>query len=66
MKWILILVSMVGLLLTIVPSILVASGAMTLEQNRLYMAIGTALWFLTCPFWMSAQKNEELKETPQI
>ncbi len=44
--------SVAALGLTVVPALLVFTGQMTLEQNRLWMTIGTALWFIVTPIWM--------------
>jgi hypothetical protein len=48
----LIIVSFIGLMMTIVPSFLVFSQRMSLDQNKNLMAVGTLLWFITAPFWM--------------
>ena len=52
MKTLLKLVSLVGLLATIVPSFLVFADVITLDTNKLLMIIGTLLWFISVPFWM--------------
>jgi hypothetical protein len=44
--------SVVGLLLTIVPAVLVFNGYMSLEQNRVWMTVGTVVWFVATPVWM--------------
>lgn len=46
------IVSFICLALTLVPSFLVFSGSLTLDQNKDLVAIGTLGWFVTCPFWM--------------
>ncbi|MBN2369351.1 MAG: hypothetical protein JXO72_02575 [Vicinamibacteria bacterium] len=38
--------------LTVVPALLVMSGAITLEANRSLMTAGAVLWFVATPFWM--------------
>ena len=52
------IVSLVGLLLTIVPAFLVFSGTLQLEQHYTLMLIGTLVWFLSAPFWMLKKKSE--------
>lgn len=47
------LLSLIGLLLTVVPSVLYFYQNITFDMHKLLMAIGTALWFLTAPFWMN-------------
>ncbi len=50
------IVSVIGLLLTIVPSFFVFSGRIPIEQHYTLMLIGTFLWFLSAPFWMLKKK----------
>ncbi len=53
MKSLLKIVSIIGLIATIVPSFLVFWGVITLDSNKVLMIIGTLLWFSTAPFWMN-------------
>jgi len=55
MKKILKILSYTGLALTLLPSIMVYTGTVTFEANKLYMIIGMLCWFLTAPFWMKDQ-----------
>ena len=52
MKTFLKLVSLVGLLITIVPSFLVFADVISLDTNKFLMILGTLLWFISVPFWM--------------
>jgi len=45
-------ISYIGLLATVVPSILVWIGTIQLETHKIIMIIGMILWFLTAPFTM--------------
>jgi len=45
MRKLLLPISLIGLLLTILPSILVFSGTLTLSSHKFYMTIGMILWF---------------------
>lgn len=45
--------SLIGLIATILPSILVFNGDITLENNKIIMMVGTLLWFISAPFWMN-------------
>lgn len=45
-------ISYIGLLATVVPSILVFSGAIELQMHKTMMWIGMVLWFVTAPFWL--------------
>ncbi|MEN8192941.1 MAG: hypothetical protein ABFS12_08995 [Bacteroidota bacterium] len=47
------IISLIGLLVTIIPSFLVFTGVITLDNNKLLMVLGTILWFSTAPFWMN-------------
>jgi hypothetical protein len=58
MKYLLISVSIIGLLLTIVPSTLVLAGILTAPVNKNLMAIGMILWFLTAPGWLNQTREE--------
>jgi len=51
------LISLIGLLLTIVPAFLVFSGTIAIEQHYTLMLIGTFVWFLSAPFWMLRKKS---------
>ena len=57
MKTILIIISLIGLILTIVPSILVFSNTINLAVHKNLMLIGTVLWFTTAPFWMNKRNK---------
>jgi heme/copper-type cytochrome/quinol oxidase subunit 4 len=48
--------SAIALGMTVIPALLVMSGALTLEANRVWMTVGAVLWFVATPFWM--KKNE--------
>jgi hypothetical protein len=50
------LISLIGLLLTIVPAFLVFAGKLSLERHYLLMLIGFFVWFLSAPFWMLKKK----------
>lgn len=56
MKVLLIIISIIGLGLTIIPSILVFSQSMSLESHKLLMLLGMILWFGTAPLWIKEQK----------
>jgi hypothetical protein len=57
MKNLLVVISILSLVITIVPSFLVFAGVMTLEMNKTLMLVGTTGWFVTAPSWMN--KKEE-------
>lgn len=63
MKKVLIIVSFIGLALTIVPSILVFKQVINIEMHFHFMLAGMFLWFGTSPFWMKtkALDDEEKK-----
>ena len=43
-------ISIIGLLATVVPSILVFTGTIELETHKWIMIIGMVAWFITAPF----------------
>ncbi len=55
MKVVLRIISVIGLLLTIIPSILVFTGTLEINQHKVLMLIGTVIWFSTAPFWLGKQ-----------
>lgn len=55
MRLLLITISIIGLMLTIIPSILVFTQNITLETHKYLMAIGMILWFGTAVFWIKEQ-----------
>jgi len=57
MRALTIIISFIGLALTIIPSFLVLIGETTIDQNKNFMLIGTLLWFITVPFWMNRKKT---------
>ncbi|WP_020531656.1 hypothetical protein [Flexithrix dorotheae] len=59
MKTILKLISLIGLILTIVPALMVFNGAMEKEMHKTLMFVGTVLWFGTVPFWMGKSDPQE-------
>lgn len=59
MKKLLILISLLSLVLTLIPSFLVFYGVITLELNKTLMLIGTIGWFATAPYWMNKKSLGE-------
>jgi len=47
------IVSLFGLITTIVPSFMVFFDVITLDSSKIFMMIGTILWFVSSPFWMN-------------
>ena len=58
MRIFLIMVSAIGLVLTIIPSFFVLAGSIELDMNKNLMFLGTALWFVTVPFWINKPKEK--------
>ncbi|MGB8226984.1 MAG: hypothetical protein WCE45_09025 [Sedimentisphaerales bacterium] len=59
MKRLLVFVSLIGLALTILPSILVFKGIIEKETHFWLMGVGLVLWFATAPLWMKSHSLEE-------
>jgi hypothetical protein len=51
------IVSITGLALTLIPSMLVFTDIITFDMHTNLMVVGMILWFATSPFWM---KEKEL------
>lgn len=43
--------ALIGLALTLIPSILVFMGSISSTLNKQLMAVGTIIWFVAAPFW---------------
>lgn len=57
MKLLVKFISYIGLLLTLIPSLMVFTGNISLDSGKLLMLIGTIVWFVSAPGWMN--KAEE-------
>jgi hypothetical protein len=53
MKLLLKIGSLIGLLLTMSPPILIFLGKIDLDTTKLLMTIGMVAWFSTAPFWIN-------------
>ena len=62
MKNIVKIISLLGLVLTIVPALLVFKGAIDLKLHYNLMIVGMVLWFGTAPFWMKSKSLEEKEQ----
>ena len=62
MKNILKIISLLGLVLTIVPSTLVFKQVIDLNLHYNLMIIGMVLWFGSAPFWMRSKSGEEKEQ----
>lgn len=62
MKNILKIISLLGLVLTIVPSLLVFKGVIELKLHYNLMIVGMVLWFGSAPFWMKGKSLEEKEQ----
>ncbi len=58
MKTVLKVISLIGLILTLVPSFLLFYGVIEKETHFTLMGIGVLCWFGTAPFWMKSPKLE--------
>lgn len=54
-KILLSIVAFAGLTLTLIPSLLVFSGSMPTQTNKMLMGIGMLLWFGAAPFRNKAE-----------
>ena len=52
MRIILIGISIIGLILTIVPSVLVFTDHISMDFHKQLMVVGMILWFTTAAIWM--------------
>jgi hypothetical protein len=57
MNKILIILSFLGLALTILPTFFVFTGAIPWQTHANLMTAGMVLWFATAPFWVGKKKK---------
>lgn len=60
MRKVLIVISIIGIILTVVPAFLVLTGVLSLEENKNLMLLGTVFWFVSAPYWLN--RNEGIEE----
>jgi high-affinity Fe2+/Pb2+ permease len=53
------LISYLGLALSVVPGFLVFFGKMEFESYKIWILIGTILWFVSAPFWINKKGMNE-------
>jgi len=53
MKLLIKFISYIGLVLTLIPSLLVFTGNISLDSCKMLMLIGTIVWFVSAPSWMN-------------
>jgi hypothetical protein len=53
MKNLLKLLSLVGLVLSIVPPVMLFLGKMEMDSMKLWMGVGMVVWMVTAPFWIN-------------
>jgi hypothetical protein len=46
------ILSLLALILTIAPAIMLVNGSLTLDQVKLFMLVATVVWYIATPFWM--------------
>jgi len=57
MKYLYPVLAITGLLLTLIPSILLYLGMLSLENMKMYMFIGAVVWFSGAIPWLGKKKN---------
>ncbi len=58
MRTLLMVLSYIGLALTILPSFFVFKQVISWDLHAQLMLAGMFLWFLTAPFWMQKKKDD--------
>lgn len=46
-------ISYISLGLTLIPSFLVFTGSISLDSGKMFMFVGTIIWFASAPSWMN-------------
>lgn len=57
MKYFLYMVSLAGLLLTVIPPFLLFKGALSFAEQNTLMLIGFVLWFISAWFWLGKKSK---------
>jgi uncharacterized protein YqgC (DUF456 family) len=57
MKTVLIVLSILGLILTVVPAFFVFAGTIAWTTHSHLMTAGMVLWFVTAPFWLGKKES---------
>ena len=52
-------VSGLGLALTLLPSLFVFGGALSLDAFKSLVLAGSVLWLATAPFWINKDRSRE-------
>lgn len=55
----LMIISLIGLIFTILPSFLVFYRVIEMQTHFQLMLLGTFLWFVSAPFWMKDKSLED-------
>lgn len=63
MKVFLKVISLLGLLLTMIPPLLIFLGKIDLETTKLLMTIGMLAWFGSAPFWINKKTKDGRQKT---
>ena len=58
MKNLLKLLSVVGLILSIVPPVMLFLGKMEMDSMKLWMGVGMVAWMVTAPFWINKSSQQ--------
>jgi len=58
MKNLLKLLSLVGLVLSIVPPVMLFLGKMEMDSMKLWMGVGMVVWMVTAPFWINKSSQQ--------
>ena len=65
MKNLLKLLSVVGLILSIVPPVMLFLGKMEMDSMKLWMGVGMVAWMVTAPFWINKKMEDGRLETEE-
>jgi len=57
MRKLLVLISISGLCLTVIPSLAVLNGNLAWETHSSLMVLGMVLWFASAPFWFGETRK---------
>ena len=65
MKNLLKLLSLVGLILSIVPPVMLFLGKMQMDSMKFWMGVGMVVWMVTAPFWINKKMEDGRPKTEE-
>jgi hypothetical protein len=66
MRYLGIIISMLALVATVLPSVLFLMGNISMDSMKWVMIVATVVWFVVTPFWMNKPRKNKPVEEPNV